>query len=98
MTRIESQMTKLLGNARDALVALGPVAGASSSSNLEAAKSALDRFESLHAQIVALSRKNTNVRSLALSLGQKQGLISGCNESLSALSDALAKRGFAATR
>ena len=52
----------------------------------------------VNAQIVALSRRNTNVRSLALSLGQKRTLTAACEDSLRALEDALAKRGFTATR
>jgi len=48
----------------------------------------------LHAQIMALSRQNTNVRSLALSLDEKRKLVEPCEESLLALQDALAKRGY----
>ena len=61
---------------------------------LAAASSALDRFMGLNAQIVALSRRNTNVRSLALSLDQKRKLIEPCEETLRALRDALAKHGY----
>ena len=39
---------------------------------LAAATTALDRFMDLNRQIVALSRRNTNVRALALSLDQKR--------------------------
>ena len=52
----------------------------------------------LNAEIVALSRRNTNVRSLALSLNQKRLVTAACDESLRALDAALAKRGFTATR
>ena len=52
----------------------------------------------LNAQLIALSRRNTNVRSLALSLGQKRMLTATCEDSLRALQDALGKRGFSATR
>jgi hypothetical protein len=45
-----------------------------------------------------LSRRNTNVRSLALSLGQKRMRTAACEDSLRELQDALAKRGFSATR
>jgi len=45
-----------------------------------------------------LSRRNSNVRSLALSLGQKRTLTARCEETLGALQDALAKRGFGGTR
>ena len=42
----------------------------------------------VNAEIVVLSRRNSNVRSLALSLGQKRMLTAGCEETLRALQDA----------
>ena len=53
---------------------------------------------SVNAQITVLSRRNTNVRSLALSLNQKGKATGACEESLRALRGALAGRGFAGTR
>jgi hypothetical protein len=52
----------------------------------------------LNLQIVALSRRNSNVHSLALSLGQKRTLTALSEERLRELRDALAKRGITATR
>jgi hypothetical protein len=52
----------------------------------------------LHAEILVLSRRNSDVRSLALSLNQKGQLSAACEDRLRALRDALAKRGFTATR
>ena len=46
----------------------------------------------------ALSRCNSNVRSLALSLSEKGRVVAVCEESLVALCDALARRGFTGTR
>ena len=46
----------------------------------------------LNTQITALSRRNTNVRSLALSLDQKRAIVAKCEESLRGLRGALAKR------
>jgi len=45
-----------------------------------------------------LSRRNTDVRSLAVSPGNKRRLTAACDATLVALQDALAKRGFRATR
>ena len=67
-------------------------------SSLAAATAALDRFMDLNGQIIALSRRNTNVRALALSLDQKRTITVTCEDSLRALRDALAKRGSIATR
>ena len=52
----------------------------------------------VNAEIIALSRRNSDVRSLALVLGQKRMLTARCEETLTALQDSLAKRGFGATR
>ena len=48
--------------------------------------------------IIALSRKNTNVRSLALSLGRKRVVTAECEDQLRALGEALAKHESTATR
>ncbi len=84
--------------AADLLVQFTKAGDAGSRAQLAAASAALDRFMGLNAQVVALSRQNTNVRSLALSLGQKRMLTATCEDSLRALQDALSKRGFSATR
>jgi hypothetical protein len=47
---------------------------------------------------MALSRRNTNVRSLALALNHKGKATDACEHSLQSLRDALAKRGFYGTR
>ena len=84
--------------ARSALASLGTMTEPASRPKLAAATAALDRFKDLNAQIIALSRRNTNVRSLALALGQKRTLTAACEDRLHALEDALAKREFTATR
>ena len=53
---------------------------------------------SLNAQIVDLSRRNTNVRSLMLTLNEKGKATSACEQSLRALQDALSKRGLGGSR
>jgi hypothetical protein len=98
MTRIEKRMTAEEGEARNALRMLAGLIAPGSRAQLAAASTALDRFVDLNRQLIALSRRNTNVRSLALSLGQKRMLTATCEDSLRALQDALGKRGFSATR
>jgi len=98
MTRIEQQMMTAAGNARAALASLSTLVGPSRRPQLTAATTALDRFIMVNDEIVALSRRNTNIRSLAMSLGQKRMLTATCLESLRALQDALAGRGFTGTR
>jgi hypothetical protein len=73
---------------------LPPAAGP----QLAAASAALDQFAMVNAEIVSLSRRNSNVRSLALSLGKKRTVTAECEDLLQALEDTLASHHFAATR
>jgi hypothetical protein len=98
MARLEKHMATSEAAARSALEALAPLVQRASQPRLATATAALDRFIALNAQILALSRRNTNVHSLALSLNQKVKLTSACEDSLRALRAALAKRGFGGTR
>lgn len=98
MAKLEARMIAAESTVRQALNELAPLVKPESRSTLVAATSALNQFETVHAQILDLSHRNSNVRSLALSLGRKRQLTAACEESLHALQDALAKRGFEATR
>jgi hypothetical protein len=98
MIRIEGQMEASVAGARRALEALAHLVPPASRTRLANASAALDRFVGLNAQIVALSRRNTNVRSLALALNEKGKLTGACDESLRAIREALAQRGFTGTR
>jgi hypothetical protein len=98
MTDLEKQMASDESAARSALKALAALIQPASRAELAAATAALDQLMAVNAEIVALSHRNTNVRSLALALNQKRGLTARCDESLHALRDARAKRGFTGTR
>jgi hypothetical protein len=97
MNKLEAQMAEREAGARAALTSLASAARAPKPA-VAAAAAALDRFNALSAELVGLSRRNTNVRSLSISLRQTPALTAACDTSLAALEDALAKRGFAATR
>jgi hypothetical protein len=94
MTGFETRMSASEAAARRALEALRPVVDPRSKGSLAAASASLDQFMDLNRQIVGLSRRNTNVRSLALSLEQKRKLVDPCEQSLRALQDALGKHGY----
>lgn len=99
MAALEAQMSKAEADARRALAALTDSAVAGDKSALNAAQSELESFIELKTQIVDLSRRNTNVRSLALSFGQKRLLSAACEDSLRALQKALlGRRDSPATR
>jgi hypothetical protein len=67
----------------------GLATGVKGDADLAAARAAFDRFGELKRQILALSRENTNVRSLALSLNQKRKAMIECLAALGALRQAI---------
>jgi hypothetical protein len=89
-TRMKAQETTV----RNTVAGLSSLVDAPSQKRLAAASDALDRFMDVNAQIVGLSRRNTNVRSLALSLDQKRTMIGPCEDTLRALRSALDKHGY----
>jgi hypothetical protein len=98
MSRMETRMKAEEAAARRALASLGDAVPSAARPQVAAAGAALDRFMAINAEIVVLSRRNSNVRSLALSLGRKRTVTARCDELLVALADALAKHEFRATR
>ena len=98
MARIETEMSTAEAAARNALRSLAPLVAPGSRQQVTTASKSLDTFMALNAQIVGLSRKNTNVRSLALSLDEKRKLTAPCEDSLRSLEAALTKRGYPAGR
>jgi len=98
MTRMEKQMAAAETGVRTALTSLAAITDPGARPRLGAATTAFDRFTGVNAQILALSRRNTNVRSLALSLNQKPALTDSCETSLRDLRDALGKRGYGVAR
>ena len=98
MTGIEGAMQGSQEEARTALAFLTRLTPPGAAALLAGASQALDKLIATNTQIVALSRRNSNVRSLALSLGKKRTVTAECDELLQALEESLAKHHFAATR
>jgi len=98
MTNMEQEMANMDANARVAITSLTELVPRDVRPALSIALSALDRFKDFSRQIVELSRRNTNVRSLRLSLQTKPALTAACDESLRALQDLLTKEDIKATR
>ncbi|MCE5244755.1 MAG: hypothetical protein ABFD98_15400 [Syntrophobacteraceae bacterium] len=65
---------------------------------LEEAKTAYAEFASVTAEVLRLSRENTNIKSFALSLGKKRKIAAHCDETLLSLQEAVRGREFRATR
>ena len=68
-------METSVASARKALAGLQ---GSSPPADMANATAALDNFISIDDQIVVLSRRNTNVSSLALTLGRKRTVMAQC--------------------
>jgi len=98
MTRLEKEMATLGTAARDGANSLTGLVEPRARPQVAAAVSALERFQGISTEIVKLSRRNTNVRSLELSLRGKPAMTAACDESLRVLQDALEKESFTATR
>jgi hypothetical protein len=82
MAKDETEVTQDL----DALRALPKLEG---DADLATAASGFARYHELKGRILALSRENTNVRSLALSLNQKRKAMIFCLDALNALKQAV---------
>jgi len=59
---------------------------------------AFSKFMEVHKEVLRLSRMNTNVKSLELSLGGKRKVAAQCEEILNSLTDTVQSRSFKATR
>lgn len=90
MDELEKRMAEADKEVRAALGALGP-SGAP-------ALTPYEEFQNTTAEVVRLSRLNTNVRSLALSLDRKVKVLAVCIEALDALKEHLGGLGMKATR
>ncbi|HEX7623076.1 MAG TPA: hypothetical protein VF400_05855, partial [Anaeromyxobacteraceae bacterium] len=89
MDQLEASMLTQERQARkdlDGLAALRRLAG---DADVAVAASRFARYRELEVQILALSRENTNVRSLALSLDQKRKAMMLCLGELNALKQAI---------
>ena len=86
MDRLEGVMGQELRQVRAALDGLAAQLGAVA---VAPASASLARYLALQGQVLALSRENTNVKSLALSLGQKRAAQALCLDALVALQQAI---------
>lgn len=98
MDRIEVEMKALDSQVGSALAALSTQTGDAAKASVDEARSAYADFQKVNAEVLGLSRRNSNVRSLALSLGQKRKVTAECQVRLSALQDSFKRQLTNATR
>ena len=89
MDMLEAQMAKEDKQVRKDLDGLAALPELSGNTDLATAASRYAGFTKIKTQILALSRENTNVRSLAISLNQKRKVMLLCQEALNALKQAI---------
>jgi hypothetical protein len=95
MDDLEALMTKDDQEVRKDLDGLASLQKLHGDPDLEAAMSDYARFSEVRGRILVLSRENTNVRSLAMSLGQKRKVLFMCQDVLSILQQAIQKEPIA---
>ena len=98
MDRIEGDMTALDQQVAAALETLAKLPAAEQQTELAQAQAAYQEFQKVHTQILELSRRNSNVRSLTLSLGKKRLATASCIETLTALQKSIRSEKSPATR
>ena len=87
MDEIEADMKSHDVQVTNALHDMEVQVDASSKPLLHTAWASYKDFQKINAEIVALSRQNSNIRSFALSLGQKRKMTAQCQDVLSALQE-----------
>jgi hypothetical protein len=98
MTELERQMAEAEAVGRASLAELQQLLGAAADDELGAGREEFDRFLRAHREILELSRRNSDVRSLVIALGDKRTLTAAADAALIALQAELAKHGSEATR
>jgi hypothetical protein len=87
MEEMEATMHSLDAQVIDALQRLRVLVDESGKPFLKAAWASYKDFQNINAEIVDLSRQNSNIRSYALSLGQKRKTTAQCQDMLAALQE-----------
>jgi Four helix bundle sensory module for signal transduction len=98
MDQIEMQMKAEENEASKSLDELTGIVGEKSRQALLQAKTDFTEFMEVTAKVIKLSRQNSNVKSLELSLGRKRKVAAQCDEILVAFQEAIQNRTFKATR
>lgn len=99
MDELEGEMRRLDREVKTSLEELSRfVEGKEQRDLLASAQAAYDDFRKVTAEVIRLSRQNSNVKSLQLSLGRKRGIAAQCEDLLASLQEAVRSRAFKATR
>ena len=89
MDQIEAQIKSKKNEVIMSLAQLSEFTGEESKESLLQAKAAFSDFMNVTATVIKLSRQNSNIKSLEISLGQKRKVTAQCDEVLSAFQEAV---------
>lgn len=98
MDQIEAQMKLDEKETSKSLDELSRIMSEKNRHDLMQAKTAFSEFMEVTAITIALSRQNTNIKSLELSLGRKRKISAQCDEILATFQKTIQNRTFKATR
>jgi hypothetical protein len=98
MDKIEQRIKSYDETAKNSLEALSRTAVPSDRVDLKNAEKAYFKFINLTSEVIRLSRMNTNIKSVELSLGKKRLIASQCQESLALLQETFEAQQSKATR
>lgn len=98
MDEIESEMNREADRVKSDLAVLDEIVKGEGRAPLSEAESALADLLKINSEVLMLSRQNTNVKSMELSIGVKRKITAQCLETLDALQNAVRSRSFRATR
>ena len=98
MDQIETQIKTEENEASKSLDELANIVGEKSQHVLSQAKTAFSEFMGVTAKVIKLSRKNSNIKSLELSLGKTRKVTAECDEILTAFQEVVQSRTFRATK
>ena len=98
MTVIELAMRAEEEKAIVSLKGLSSLIQGQGKSSLDEATAAFAEFMKVNAEVVRLSRQNSNVKSMEISLGQKRKLTAECEDDLNSLQEIVRSRDFKGTK
>jgi hypothetical protein len=98
MDLIETQIKKEETEASTSLDKLSSIIGEKNRENLLQAKTAFSEFMTVTSKVITLSRKNSNIKSLELSLGRKRKIAAQCDEILVTLQEVIQNKTVKATK
>jgi hypothetical protein len=98
MNQLEAKIKKEENEAAICFAELATIVGGRHQNTLRQAQEAFTKYMQVTASVLQLSRQNSNIKSMELSLSKKRKTTAVCDEILAALQESVQKRSVQATR